>query len=419
MLQKTKRRLPYWRKDIPASVFSGGGTSTAPGISGGTPTYSNDANKEWTFAPTTTESLYAGVIITGVGTFIEVTPGTSHSIVLGLESLQPGSQYAYQVFAQPNADPEDDTGRVLGVSGTLDQPITLSNAADGTPTADGATDATVDTDCPDGTLYWAAVTNAGSATDAQIIAGSGGDIVAAGNQAVTASGTQTVSSITGLSASTAYQIKYLQRSADSIDSSQASVDLTTASASAIGLEGTPQHANSASSNSLDLPAFTTSVATRVYIVVTKNNANAITITGGGLTFSSRTSAGGTSPIEIFTAEAASPLAGVVFNLAFSSATFITADVFAIKDSGAFDANVSVPAAGTSDPLGFTTTSDIDLVIGAARGDENMGVDSPFTVISSADFQCVGWRKTSAAGAQSFSVTTGTATALVGDAVVQA
>lgn len=109
---------------------------------------------------------------------------------------------------------------------------TLSAAADGTPTSDGSTGAGVTTDEGNGTLYWAVVTNAGSCTDAQLKAGSGGNIVAgvAGNQAVSASGAQVIADITGLTAATTYQIKFLHRDAAGNDSAQASVDLTTAAA---------------------------------------------------------------------------------------------------------------------------------------------------------------------------------------------
>lgn len=124
---------------------------------------------------------------------------------------------------------DDYAGQSAAVDTT---PPTLSNPADGTPTSDGATGASVDTNEANGTLYWAVVTNGGSCTDAQLKAGSGGNIVAgvAGNQAVSGTGTQVIATITGLTASTLYQIKYLQRDAAGNDSPQASVSLTTAAA---------------------------------------------------------------------------------------------------------------------------------------------------------------------------------------------
>jgi hypothetical protein len=111
-------------------------------------------------------------------------------------------------------------------------PPTLSAPTAGTPTSDGSTGAGVTTNEGNGTLYWAVVTNGGSCTDAQLKAGSGGNIVAgkAGNQAVSTTGAQTIATITGLSASTTYQIKFLQRDAAGNDSSQASVSLTTSAA---------------------------------------------------------------------------------------------------------------------------------------------------------------------------------------------
>ena len=103
----------------------------------------------------------------------------------------------------------------------------LSNQTDGTPTAEGTENATVDTTVGNGTLYWAVVPAAGEATDAQIKAGSGGDIVVAGSQAVSGTGAQTILEITGLEAETEYLIVFLQTSAGGSDSAQAEVALTT------------------------------------------------------------------------------------------------------------------------------------------------------------------------------------------------
>lgn len=106
---------------------------------------------------------------------------------------------------------------------------TLSSPNAGTPTSDGSTGASVSTNEGNGTLYWAVVTDGGSCTDAQLKAGSGGNIVSgkSGNQAVSGTGTQTIPNITGLTSATAYDIKFLQRDVAGNDSSQASADLTT------------------------------------------------------------------------------------------------------------------------------------------------------------------------------------------------
>lgn len=117
-------------------------------------------------------------------------------------------------------------------AGTAGKPASyapiISSPNAGTPTSSGTTNATVVSDQGSGRLYWAVVTNGGSATNAQIKAGTGGNIVVAGNQQVNASGTQTVSSITGLTTATTYQILFLHVNPSSQDSNQASVSLTTA-----------------------------------------------------------------------------------------------------------------------------------------------------------------------------------------------
>ena len=117
------------------------------------------------------------------------------------------------------------------VSQTVVYP-TLSNPSFGTATSDGCTGANVSTNEANGTLYWAVVTDGGSCTTAQLKAGSGGNIVSgkAGNQSVSTLGAQTIIDITGLSASTTYQIKFLQTDITPADSGQVSVNLTTNSA---------------------------------------------------------------------------------------------------------------------------------------------------------------------------------------------
>ena len=89
--------------------------------------------------------------------------------------------------------------------------------------------ATADSSIGTGILYYGAVTDGGVCTNAQLIAGTGGNLVAAscGSQAITASGTQTVAAITGLNTGTAYQIKFLAYGAG-FYSLQSSVNLTTA-----------------------------------------------------------------------------------------------------------------------------------------------------------------------------------------------
>lgn len=111
-------------------------------------------------------------------------------------------------------------------------PPTLSSATAGTPHSTGTNGAGVTTNEGNGTLYWAVVTNAGSATNAQIKAGSGGNIVSgkAGSQSISSTGPKTIPGITGLSSSTTYQIKFLHTDSSANDSTQASISLTTTAA---------------------------------------------------------------------------------------------------------------------------------------------------------------------------------------------
>lgn len=113
------------------------------------------------------------------------------------------------------------------VTGGNEGPPALSAPTAGTPNSTGTANATVITNHGPGTLYWAVVTNNGVATNAQIIAGTGGNIVVAGNQAVGIIGLQTVASITGLTTATLYQIKFVQTDTAAAQSNQASVNLTT------------------------------------------------------------------------------------------------------------------------------------------------------------------------------------------------
>ena len=129
--------------------------------------------------------------------------------------------------------------RVLG-SGDSTSP-TLSSPQNGTETTDGATNFGVTTNEDNGTLYWAILTDGGSCTDAQLKAGSGGNIVAgkAGTQAISSTGAKTIASVTGLSDNVDYEIVFLHRDAVGNDSSQATVGLTTLVSFDIGAQ---QHA---------------------------------------------------------------------------------------------------------------------------------------------------------------------------------
>lgn len=116
-----------------------------------------------------------------------------------------------------------------GSGGSAHVPM-LASPNSGTPTTTGSTGATVVLSGAGwGRLYVGVVTNAGSATNAQIIAGTGGNLVAGAslNQAATAGGTQTVATIAGLTTGTAYQVIFLVVAGNNQVSNQSSVNLTT------------------------------------------------------------------------------------------------------------------------------------------------------------------------------------------------
>lgn len=129
--------------------------------------------------------------------------------------------------------PFDAAAAAFGMAGqaAIAAPV-LSAPNAGTPTSTGSTGQAVTTDQGSGTLYWGVVTNAGSATNAQLKAGTGGNLVGtAGNRGsltVNAKGVQSPGTITGLTTATTYQILYLHTNPQSLDSAQASVSLTTA-----------------------------------------------------------------------------------------------------------------------------------------------------------------------------------------------
>lgn len=126
------------------------------------------------------------------------------------------------------ADIDAIDAAIAGTEGGGSAPV-LTGPTTGTATQTGCVSATVTTDESGGTLYWAFVTNGGSCTDAQLIAGSGGNIISSvkGSQAVASLGVQTLGTINGLQPNTTFQIKYLHRDSDTNNSNQASASLTT------------------------------------------------------------------------------------------------------------------------------------------------------------------------------------------------
>ncbi len=167
---------------------------------------------------------------------------------------------------------------------------------------------------------------------------------------------------------------------------------------ALALEGTPQHVTGSGSNTTNLPAFTTSVAARLFISVAFNDTAGVVvsgISGGGLTWTQRVGRNGTnSSIELWSAEAASAVAGAVFTITYSAAAtpaFTSAHVFAFSGqdtSGTpFDGNGAVPASSATDPVAITTTNADDVIIAAYRESSTASptAGTGFTTIIGADY----------------------------------
>jgi hypothetical protein len=193
---------------------------------------------------------------------------------------------------------------------------------------------------------------------------------------------------------------------------------------ALALEGTPVHKNSSGSSSEVMGAFTTSQAAQIFLSIAPNDATVSSVSGGGLTWARRATSGGTSPIELWSAQASGALSGVSFTINFSVApTFDTMDVFAFSGQDTttiWDSHASVPTTGTSDPLAISTNNANDVIIAIYR---EAGTSTPtqgagFTKISGADFALVEY-KIVAATQSSLSCTQGTGAGNANGGVVDA
>lgn len=189
--------------------------NTAPGVTVGAivgktsgSTLSLTASASGRFA------ISGGNLVTG-STATDYETATSHSITIR------------ETLAGATNTPRDTTLTVT-VTDVDEIAPTLSSPADA---ANGATGATlsVSTNEANGTLYWYVSTSGTAPSAANLKSGSGA--AAFGNQAVSATGTQNVST-SGLTASTAYYAHFLHRDAAGNDSSIASADGFTTAAPA-------------------------------------------------------------------------------------------------------------------------------------------------------------------------------------------
>lgn len=105
----------------------------------------------------------------------------------------------------------------------------LSSAQNGTETSDGTTNFGATTTKSNGGFYWAVTADAGTATADEVVNGYGAAIIEgkAGRVAVTAAGAVTAAAVTGLSASTAYELFFVHVDANGNRSAAATVGFTT------------------------------------------------------------------------------------------------------------------------------------------------------------------------------------------------
>lgn len=277
-----------------------------PVVSSG-PTFTDNGDGTGSFALTTDISTYAGVDYgssaatytysafdySGAGPALELN--TTHAIPIP-DALAGGTQFGSWYYRVWLGTPAGFSGYV-GAESTFAIAPVLSSASAGTPTTTGTTGAAITTNCGSGTLYYGLVTNGGSCTNAQLIAGTGGNLVAGttGNQAVSATGAQSFN-ISGAAGSTTYQIKTLHV-VQGAQSNQGSVSLTTSASSfsfSIANSNNWKTAGNFSGDTLTL-AFTNNVSAGSLLVVLAvngaNQANTITDSQGNTYSAAKTQFG--------------------------------------------------------------------------------------------------------------------------------
>lgn len=160
----------------------------------------------------------SGAVLT-IAPGVNLTDNTAHAIQIASTAID-GS----------------DIGTGDSFAGIADDTTWSFTCEDTTPTlsapldsATGGTTATaaVTTNRGDGTLYWVVTTSATTPSHSQILAGqdhTGSAATANGSQAVSATGSQTVSSITGLTSATTYYTHFSQVSANSAAATPVSAD---------------------------------------------------------------------------------------------------------------------------------------------------------------------------------------------------
>jgi hypothetical protein len=192
------------------------------------------------------------------------------------------------------------------------------------------------------------------------------------------------------------------------------------------LDGTAVSANSGSTASLDLPAFSTTYGNDIVFVAVISNSTPNGVTASGLTFTSRktvTQSGGGTTATLYSAPASSPLSSVVATCTSAGADFMTAAIFAVSGvnfASPYDGNAAIPSSSDgSGLLSFTTNNADDILI--AMGVRNAEIDSPFTTVinTGGGFLQVGYRIVTATQSGATIQFAGANCTSVGDAVVKA
>ena len=217
----------------PAGAATGGTTANISVVS-------DEANGTlyWAILPAASAAPSAAAFLAGttggVATGSTASPNASSN---GFSPTGLTSETAYKAhFFQRDA--AGNNSNVASSASFTTADVTAPTLSSPTDAANGTTGGTlsVSTNEGNGTLYWYVSTSATPPSAADLKAGTGA--VAAGSQAVSATGVQNASA-TGLTASTAYYAHFLHRDAANNDSSIVSGDgFTTDAASSFAVTGT-------------------------------------------------------------------------------------------------------------------------------------------------------------------------------------
>jgi hypothetical protein len=168
----------------------------------------------WAVSTNTTRSIAQIKAGTGCAQFSSVAVSSTGTKTVNVTGLTAATTY-YAHFTQTDASNNDATA-VNGDGFTTDAvpdvtaPVLTNPVDDNAGSTDGAL--TVDTDEGNGTLYWVISTSSSAPSKAQVKAGqmhTGSAAADSGSQAVSGTGTQTISGESGLTESTTYYAHFM------------------------------------------------------------------------------------------------------------------------------------------------------------------------------------------------------------------